>query len=924
MSLNPSTQTGSKRACRSRRNLRAWSAVTAAVLAMMFAPCRAGAGAAAERIKAFCIDFNWGPGGPNGFAPPGAFAQADPVRHYQWYRELGVNVIQTFCVSCNGYAWYQGSAGAPVQPGLQHDFLTEITKLAHRDGVRVMGYFCVGANTLWAQQHPDQSYGAPSAIHIPLTVEYLDYLERCLQDAIRKTGIDGFMIDWAFSPPLLMEEKKVRWLPCERTMYQELFGKAFPGVEQVTEAETLEFQRRALERGWQRIRKAVKSIKPDCIIWLSCFDLAHPQVVGTAMLREVDWVMNETPTPEKLDATRQMVGGHARLIQCVSGGSTDYDAAKVLDDPKYREVGLYGFAPWPDPQTTLPPDPPQDATQKNIRANVEKLRQVFREAQPAQGSGAKLARPSAIQYAWHEQERLMFVCLDPCTWQGREYDNHSTPLNQINPTELDTDQWCAAAKSWGAREILFVAKHTGGFCWWQTETSKYGIKETSWKQGRGDVLQELSASCRRFGLNLGVYVFPGDDTWDAPIGSGGKTKDPAKQEAYNRVFRQQLTEVLTRYGTMTEVWFDGSCVIDVSDVLRQHAAGAVIFQGPQATIRWPGTEGGKLPDPAWNSLRHEDLRTGVATAQHGNPDGDAWAPLEADTTLYNHNWFWAAENEKKRKSLAELMDIYVQSAGRGGVLLLNSTPNTNGLIPAEDLKLYTAFGQEIERRFGHPLAETTNLRGSTVTVALPRAGLVNQVMVMEDYREGERIREYVVEGGRDGQWSKLSAGTAVGRKKIDVFAPELVSQVRLRVVKAAGEPIIRRLAVFYAEGAAGVSTNSAPVWHACGAWTPAQWSGSRLKLRLDLSRFIAQPGQFEVRLMPDDAQVKMKKAQGRLLLEGAEATPGMLTRLAAGAFNVNRTAQVTAETTTVLDLELACEGQAPGGGTVWIRARPGP
>ena len=108
-----------------------------------------------------------------------------------------------------------------------------------------------------------------------------------------------------------------------------------------------------------------------------------------------------------------------------------------------------------------------------------------------------------------------------------------------------------------------------------------------------------------------------DDVWGAPSGSGGSTKDPSKQEAYNRVFRQQLTEVLTRYGTISEVWFDGSCVIDVSDLLKQYASSAVIFQGPQATIRWAGTESGKLPYPAWNSLKSQDLRTGVATASAG-------------------------------------------------------------------------------------------------------------------------------------------------------------------------------------------------------------------------------------------------------------------------------------------------------------------
>jgi alpha-L-fucosidase len=662
-----------------------------------------------------------------------------------------------------------------------------------------------------------------------------------------------------------------------------------------------------------------------------------------------------------------------------------------------------------------------------------------------QAPAVKLARPTPQQYAWHEQERVMFVCLDPCTWQGREYDNHSTPLSAINPRQLDTDQWCRAAKLWGAKEILFVAKHTGGFCWWQTETTKYGIKDTAWKAGQGDVVAELSASCRKHGLNLGIYVYPGDDTWDAPMGSGGRTKDPSKQEAYNRVFRQQMTEVLTRYGKITEVWFDGSCVIDVSDLLKQHAADGVIFQGPQATIRWPGTESGRLPDPAWNSLPAKDLLTGVATVAQSNPDGDAWAPLEADTTLYNHNWFWAADNEKKRKSLDELMDIYYKSAGRGGVLLLNSTPNTNGLIPADDLKLYEAFGQEIERRFSRPVAEITGRRGTVVELALPRPALINHVVLMEDYREGERIREYAVDGLSEGQWKELSQGTSVGRKKIDRFRPEQVSRLRLRVTKSAAEPIIRRLAVFQIEGlsegslttgrpttastfhsapfVASMATDDdaqtrwgcpdgttacwlevdlgaptafgrvaiseladrirkftldyrdttnapwqtsfagttagatfqqsfptvigryvrlniteasgpptiwefnlhcgVPGWQRCGAWTAESFHDGKAALTLDLSPFIPKPGQFEVKFEQTGGQHALRIAKSTLLYEGEAATPGLLTRLdALPGFNVNRTAQVTKETSTVLKVEFSANGGSDCQGTVWIRPRP--
>lgn len=134
-----------------------------------------------------------------------------------------------------------------------------------------------------------------------------------------------------------------------------------------------------------------------------------------------------------------------------------------------------------------------------------------------------LAKPSAIQYKWHEQERLMFLHFAPTTWSEVEQNDHSVSLDRVNPIRLNTDQWCEAALSFGAKQIIFVAKHSGGFCWWQTETTNYGIKETPYKNGKGDVLKELSESCEKYGLNLGVYVYPGDRTcFDKPHDINGR------------------------------------------------------------------------------------------------------------------------------------------------------------------------------------------------------------------------------------------------------------------------------------------------------------------------------------------------------------------------------------------------------------------
>jgi len=128
------------------------------------------------------------------------------------------------------------------------------------------------------------------------------------------------------------------------------------------------------------------------------------------------------------------------------------------------------------------------------------------------------------------------------------------------------------------------------------------------------------------------------------------------------------------------VWFDGRCIIDIGDLPKQYCPKSMIFQGPQARIRWPGTESGRLPYPAWDSLKIQDIRSGVATAAHGDSGGNAWTPFEADRTLYDHNWFWAAENERKRKSLNQLMEIYYESVGRGGVLLEKDVPLTGAKL----------------------------------------------------------------------------------------------------------------------------------------------------------------------------------------------------------------------------------------------------
>ncbi len=457
--------------------------------------------------------------------------------------------------------------------------------------------------------------------------------------------------------------------------------------------------------------------------------------------------------------------------------------------------------------------------------------------------------PSLPQLRWHNYEQIMFIHFNPTTWTGKEYDDLSLPLSRMNPTQLNTDQWCEVAKSWDAKMILFVAKHTGGFCWWQTETTEYGIKNTPWKDGKGDVLAELSKSCQKYGLDLGIYVYPGDEKWGAGIGSGGRTKDPSKQEDYNFVFRQQLTEVLTKYGPIREVWFDGSCIIDVGDIIDKYASDAVVFQGPKATIRWVGNEDGIAPYPNWYTIKKEDLQTGVSTALHSTPDGDAYAPVEIDLPLLGnngHKWFWAPNTDSMILSIDQLIDVYYRTVGRGAIMLLNSTPDTTGLIPESHVKTYQAFGEEIKKRFDKPIASTFGIQPE-LEILFDKPTMVNHAIIKEEIAYGQRVRSYTLEGLTSNGWKLIYSGSSIGTKKIDSFDSIEVSKIRLKISNSIAQPIIKNFSVFYIKDFKSGKENSSenkPI--EVGSWNAQTFTDQWQIVELNLTPYIDFIGQFEV------------------------------------------------------------------------------
>jgi hypothetical protein len=316
---------------------------------------RAESDVSPEAIKSYCLDFNWqGHGRRKSLAKPGAWNAADPAAHVAWHKTIGSNVIQTFCVSTNGYAWYKNGV-VPEQPGLKHDFLPEIVRLGHNEGMKVFGYFTISCNPRWGVENPQLSYGTPSTYHIPYTDEYLDFLAKSITDAVKKTGIDGFMIDWLWMPTRTATEGK--WLDCEKKLYQQLMGEPFPGEDKLTEKspQYTAYSRKALDRCWKTIHKAAKEANPECVIWLTVNNIKHPHVVNSDIYKEVDWLMNEAGSMDEIRSIQGMIGKHTRLITCMALWNGQ-DSAKAVPEAFAAGVGLYGFTAPTNDQGIIPLD----------------------------------------------------------------------------------------------------------------------------------------------------------------------------------------------------------------------------------------------------------------------------------------------------------------------------------------------------------------------------------------------------------------------------------------------------------------------------------------------------------------------------------------------------------------------------------------
>lgn len=431
-------------------------------------------------------------------------------------------------------------------------------------------------------------------------------------------------------------------------------------------------------------------------------------------------------------------------------------------------------------------------------------------------AAAHLAVPTEVQYNWQEMERGMFIQLDPATIQEAEYDNGTTPLHEIKFENLDVNQWVEAAQSWGAKEIIFMLAHSGGFCMWPSSTTSYHIGNTAYKGGNGDVVKEFAEACQKNNMNMGFYCWaphPQEEEEDKNTVAYSKIDKVQTRAESNKILYKRLEEITERLGSdhITEIWIDQPIKAQVGDVLKRLMPKAVVAavgcHDPLPTVRWPGNENGQVKDPCWSTTTLERMNRVCVTQYEAdanqtqdadNPDGDYWAPHEADVPLHNHFWHMRPDALNHRRTVEELMECYIKSVGRNSFLLLNCAPQADGSIHPDDMKRYKEFGEEIQKTFGHPLAEIHDEVGCEFELELKTPSRIAYLDTWEAYQYGHRIRSYSIEGyDADAKtWVLLASGTAVGRRKIDVVEnTALFSKVRLKIDKHVGTPLLRKFMI---------------------------------------------------------------------------------------------------------------------------------
>lgn len=412
--------------------------------------------------------------------------------------------------------------------------------------------------------------------------------------------------------------------------------------------------------------------------------------------------------------------------------------------------------------------------------------------------------PSAPQLEWQKAELTAFLHFGINTFTGREWGDGTEDPALFNPTELDADQWVRTLRDAGFKMVIITAKHHDGFCLWPTRTTRHSVESSPWKEGRGDVVREVREACDRYGMKFGVYLSP----WDRNAPCYGDSP------AYNRMFVEQLTELLTDYGEVHEVWFDGAngegpngkkqvydwaAFYEVIRRLQPHAVTAIMGDD----VRWVGNEKGLGRPTEWSATVLTP--SGYARAQRNNDrigisavaedlgsrrmleraDELFWFPSEVDVSI-RPGWFYHKDQDAQVKSLKQLADIYYRSVGYNSVLLLNIPPDTRGLIHEADCRRLAEFADYIRRTFAdNRVAGGGELwsaeAGETREYVLKPGSRINLLVLQEDIAFGQRVEGVTVEARTAEGWKPIGTATTVGHKRIIRFPDVEASALRIKI-----------------------------------------------------------------------------------------------------------------------------------------------
>ena len=416
----------------------------------------------------------------------------------------------------------------------------------------------------------------------------------------------------------------------------------------------------------------------------------------------------------------------------------------------------------------------------------------------------------------------------PNTFTDKEWGDGKEDPNVFNPTDLDCVQWARIAKKAGAKGIIITAKHHDGFCLWPSRFSTHTVRESKWRNGKGDVIRELTAACKQEGIEMGVYISP----WDRNHPSYGTP-------AYNDVYVSTMKELLTGYGKFFELWWDGANgegpngkkqVYDFKrfqDSVFKWQPQLIVFSDIGPSVRWIGNEKGIIGNTNWNLLDTAGFKRGHGappndTLNQGNVYGRNWIPAEADVSI-RPGWFYRASEDAKVKSPQELFNIYLKSVGNGGNLLLNVPPDTHGKINAADSvslmgfhKLITgAFNTDLLRQAtihtnaGHEqqLKHLTDHAISTYWTSsrqnesqlefkMGQPTFINTVVLEEMIRYGQRVISFTIDVYHNGQYETVFKGTTIGRKKIAVFDGKHTDRIKVTIHEAKAVPVLRSIAAY--------------------------------------------------------------------------------------------------------------------------------